>query len=126
MRSTSGYALTLECGQHADPAAPDVAYRAIKNTLAFLGFIDAPQPEPIADADMEALNMVVVHDKLHASDRFIKTWSSFDKVKQGEQIGVRADGTAVTAEFDAYILFPDVNAQANAEWYYLARVASSF
>ena len=126
MRSTGGYALTLECGQHADPAAPDVAYRAIMNTLAFLGFIDAPQPEPIADADMEALNMVVVHDKLHASDRFIKTWSSFDKVKQGEQIGVRADGTPVTAEFDAYILFPDVNAQANAEWYYLARVASSF
>ncbi|WP_413774534.1 succinylglutamate desuccinylase/aspartoacylase family protein [Janthinobacterium sp. GMG2] len=126
MRSTGGYALTLECGQHADPAAPDVAYRAIMNTLAFLGFIDAPQPEAIADADMEALNMVVVHDKLDAGDRFIKTWSSFDKVQQGEQIGVRADGTPVTAEFDAYILFPDVNAQANAEWYYLARVASSF
>lgn len=35
MRSTGGYALTLECGQHADPAAPDVAYRAIMNTLAF-------------------------------------------------------------------------------------------
>ena len=70
--------------------------------------------------------MVVVHDKLHADDRFIKTWSSFDKVQEGEQIGVRADGTPVTAEFDAYILFPDVNAQANAEWYYLARVASSF
>mgnify|MGYP003468220687 CR=1 FL=1 len=65
---------------------------------------------------MEALNMVVVHDKLDANDRFIKTWSSFDTVKQGEQIGVRADGTPVTAEFDAYILFPDVNAAANAEW----------
>ena len=96
------------------------------NTLAFLGLIDAPQPEPIADADMEALNMVVVHDKLDAGDRFIKTWSSFDKVTQGEQIGVRADGTPVTAEFDAYILFPDVNAAANAEWYYLARVSPSF
>ena len=35
MRSTGGYALTLECGQHDDPAAPDVAYRAIMNTLAF-------------------------------------------------------------------------------------------
>ena len=57
---------------------------------------------------------------------FIRTWSSFDTVKQGEQIGVRADGTPVTAEFDAYILFPDVNAAANAEWYYLARVSPSF
>ncbi|KAB8045088.1 M14 family metallopeptidase [Janthinobacterium aquaticum] len=126
MRSTGGYALTLECGQHADPAAPDVAYRAIRNTLAFLGLVAAPQPEPIADADMEALSMVVVHDKLDANDRFIKTWSSFDTVKQGEQIGVRADGTPVTAEFDATILFPDVNAQANAEWYYLARVNPGF
>jgi hypothetical protein len=25
MRSAGGYALTLECGHHADPAAPDVA-----------------------------------------------------------------------------------------------------
>ena len=36
MRSIGGSALTLECGQHEDPAAPDVAYRAIVNTLAHL------------------------------------------------------------------------------------------
>lgn len=29
MRSTGGYALTLECGQHDDPQAPEVAYCAI-------------------------------------------------------------------------------------------------
>jgi hypothetical protein len=45
MRSTGGYALTLECGQHLDPQAPEVAYTAIKNTLAFLKLIDAPEPE---------------------------------------------------------------------------------
>jgi predicted deacylase len=38
MRKTGGYAITLECGQHADPAAPGVAYRAIRNTLAHSGF----------------------------------------------------------------------------------------
>ena len=62
MRTTGGYALTLECGQHADPAAPDVAYRAIMNTLAFLKAIDAPEPEPVAIEQMEALSMVVGHD----------------------------------------------------------------
>jgi hypothetical protein len=36
MRSTGGCALTLECGQHADPHAPDVGYRAILATLAHL------------------------------------------------------------------------------------------
>ncbi len=41
-------------------------------------------------------------------------------------IGTRADGTAVTAEFDGKILFPDVNAQPNNEWYYLTRPNTDF
>ncbi|CDG83490.1 succinylglutamate desuccinylase/aspartoacylase domain-containing protein [Janthinobacterium agaricidamnosum] len=126
MRSTGGYALTLECGQHNDPAAPEVAYTAIINTLAFLGLIDAPAPPAIADADLEFLNMVVVHDKASAGDTFVRTWSSFDRVRQGDQIGTRADGTPVTAEFDALILFPDSKAAAGNEWYYLARVNPVF
>ena len=109
MRTTGGYALTLECGQHNDPAAPEVAYRAIMNTLAFLNVIDAPAPEPIPA------------DKTDAADSFVQTWSSFDPVSRGQQIGVRADGTPVTSELDGRILFPDVNAGANQEWYYLTR-----
>ncbi|WP_426104438.1 succinylglutamate desuccinylase [Massilia sp. TSP1-1-2] len=126
MRTTGGYALTLECGQHADPAVPDVAYRAIMNTLAFLKLIDAPEPEPIALEAMESLSMVVVHDKLDAGDKFSRTWSSFDALAKGDLIGTRADGTAVTAEFDGKILFPDVNAQPNNEWYYLTRPNTDF
>jgi predicted deacylase len=126
MRTTGGYALTLECGQHADPAAPEVAYRAIMNTLAFLKVIEAPEPEPVADELVESLSMVVVHDKMDAADRFSRPWSSFDPVARGEQIGVRADGTPVTAEFDGRILFPDTNAGANQEWYYLTQVNPTF
>ncbi|WP_426209139.1 succinylglutamate desuccinylase [Massilia sp. TWP1-3-3] len=126
MRTTGGYALTLECGQHADPAAPDVAYRAIMNTLAFLKLIEAPEPEPIALEAMESLSMVVVHDKLDAGDKFSRTWSSFDALAKGDLIGTRADGTAATAEFDGKILFPDVNAQPNNEWYYLTRPNTDF
>jgi len=126
MRSTGGYALTLECGQHDDPAAPEVAYRAIMNTLAFLKVIDAPEPAPIAAEDMEALAMVVVHDKIDAGDRFTRQWASFDPVAEGDQIGVRADGTPVLAEFSGRILFPDVNAGPNQEWYYLTRANPDF
>jgi len=126
MRSTGGYALTLECGQHADPQAPEVAYRAILNTLAFHGLIDAPSPEPIALEDMEALSMVAVYDKQHADDSFSRQWSSFDPVTQGQQIGTRADGTPVLAEFDGRILFPDAAAGANSEWYYLTRANPAF
>ncbi|MBC7685862.1 MAG: succinylglutamate desuccinylase/aspartoacylase family protein [Bdellovibrionales bacterium] len=126
MRTTGGYALTLECGQHADPAAPEVAYRAIMNTLAFLKVIDAPEPEPIALEKMESLSMVAVHDRLASGDQFAKGWSSFDQVSKGELIGTRADGTPVTAQFDGKILFPDVNAQPNNEWFYMTRQNTDF
>jgi predicted deacylase len=126
MRSTGGYALTLECGQHLDPQAPEVAYRAILNTLAHLKLIDAPAPQPIPFDEMEALQMVVVHDKLDAGDRFSRTWASFDPVQEGEQIGERADGTPVLAEFSGRILFPDTNAGPNQEWYYLTRPNPQF
>lgn len=126
MRSVGGYALTLECGQHDDPQAPEVAYRAILNTLAFLGMIDAPEPEPVAPEQMEALSMVAVYDKQHADDTFSRNWSSFDPVKQGEEIGRRADGRPVLAEFDGRILFPDAAAEANSEWYYLTRPNPAF
>lgn len=121
MRSTGGYALTLECGRHADPQAPEVAYRAIVNTLSFLGLIADPAPPPVAEADMEALSMTEVHDRLHAGDSFSRAWASFDPVRAGEQIGSRADGTPVLAGCDGRILFPDSAAELNSEWYYLTR-----
>jgi len=126
MRSTGGMALTLECGQHTDPQGPEVAYRAIMNVLAHFGLIDAPKPQPIALDEMEYLSMQEVHDKLDADDKFSRVWSSFDQVKQGDEIGRRADGTPVLAPYDAYMLFPDAAAKANAEWYYLAKVSQNF
>jgi predicted deacylase len=126
MRSTGGYALTLECGQHRDPQAPEVAYRAIMNTLAHLGLIDAPAPPAVAADQIEALSMVVVHDKLDQGDSFARTWRSFDPVEVGTLIGTRADGTPVLSELDGRILFPDVNAGPNQEWYYLTRANPAF
>jgi hypothetical protein len=75
----------------------------------------------MAAADTDSLSMVEVHDRLHVDDAFVKVWSSFDKVATGDVIGRRADGTPVTAGFDGYVLFPDVNAKPNAEWFYLAK-----
>lgn len=126
MRSTGGYALTLECGQHVDPQAPETAYRAIINTLAHLKLIEAPEPEPVPFEDMEALHMVAVYDKFDAADSFSRSWASFDPVAEGEQIGTRADGTPVLAEFSGRILFPDAKAGANSEWYYLTRANPEF
>jgi uncharacterized protein len=119
MRSQGGYAITLECGQHADPRAPQVAHRAIRHTLAHLGMIDAAAPEP--RTDIELLRLAQVTDRLHAEDRFERPWASYDPLRHGETIGTRADGTPVLAPADGFIVFPNPVAQAGNEWFYFAR-----
>jgi predicted deacylase len=119
MRAQGGIALTLECGQHDDPAAPDVAYRAIHNTLAHLQLVSAPAP--MAVSDTEALRLYEVIDRAHADDQFARAWSSFDPVRAGEVIGVRQNGSPVAADRGGYIVFPNPRALPGQEWFYLAR-----
>ena len=121
MRSVGGCAVTLECGQNDDPAAVEVAYRAIVNTLAHLHLIDAADPPP---ATMTSLRLCEVVDKSAGGDAFAKAWRSFDPVVAGERIGTRDDGAAVVAPFDGVIVFPNVDAQAGEEWFYLARASA--
>jgi predicted deacylase len=124
MRSVGGCALTLECGQHEDPAAPDVAYRAIVNTLAHLRLIDAPDPPPAAR--IEGLRLCDVVPRLHAEDAFVRDWTSFDAVSEGQAIARRHDGTIVTAPYAGYVVFPNTAAEVGNEWFYLARATARF
>ncbi len=118
MRSVGGYAITLECGQHEDPSSPEVAYRAIRNALVFLGL--AQDAAPDAAEKYEALRVHEVIDKAHAGDRFAREWSSFDPLAKGDVIATRNDGTVVTAPADGWMMFPDAKAEPGHEWFYLA------
>ena len=119
MRSQGGYAITLECGQHEDPNAPDVAYHAIRNTLAFLGHSDEPAPTPVSQ--YEALRLHEVVDRDHAEDQFTRAWASFDALAPGDVIAKRHAGTEVRATEQGRILFPDTGAKPGHEWFYLAK-----
>ncbi|HEU5295245.1 MAG TPA: succinylglutamate desuccinylase/aspartoacylase family protein [Burkholderiaceae bacterium] len=119
MRSRGGYAITLECGQHADPMAPEVAYRAIRHTLAHLALVD--EAPPAARDDFELLCLTEVTDRHHARDRFVREWASYQAVSAGETIGERADGTQLRAPGDGFIVFPNPNALPGNEWFYFAR-----
>lgn len=121
MRSQGGIALTLECGQHDDPAAPEVAYRAIRRALAHLGLSDEAPPAPVDRR--QALRLVQVVDRAHPADRFAREWASFDPVRAGECIGVRHDGSPVVAEREAYVVFPNPAALPGQEWFYLAEAS---
>jgi len=119
MRSQGGYGVTLECGQHRDPAAPEVAYRAIRAALRLLGMVEGEEapPEPPAPA---LLRLVSVTDRLHEEDEFVRDWATFDPVARGEPIGLRADGSLLQAERDGFIVFPNEAAAPGTEWFYLA------
>lgn len=121
MRSQGGIALTLECGQHDDPAAPEVAYRAIHRALAHLALSDEAPPAPVDRR--QALRLVQVVDRAHPADRFAREWASFDPVRAGECIGMRHDGSPVVAERDAYVVFPNPAALPGQEWFYLAEAS---
>ncbi len=109
MRRVGGWGFTLECGQHDEPQAPEVAYRAILNTLAHLKLIDAPAPPAVAG--VEALRLFEVVDKAHAGDRFVRAWAVSTPVHAGDVIGTRHDGTRVRAEVDGRIVFPNPRAE---------------
>jgi predicted deacylase len=121
MRSRGGYALTLECGQHQDPQAPETAWQAIRRTLAHLQLVEAPQPA--ATTAIQFLRLTEVVDKLHAGDSFSRAWSSYDAVAAGDQIGTRHDGTPVCASEAGFIVFPNASAVAGNEWFYFARTS---
>ena len=123
MRSIGGCALTLECGGHEDPGAVEVAYRAIRHTLAHLGLSGEPAPPP---RTMQTLSLVSVVDKQHADDAFARAWRSFDPVCAGELIGTRASGEVVNAPHDGWIVFPYAAALPRQEWFYLARASGRF
>ncbi len=118
MRSQRGYAITLECGQHADPQSPEVGYRAIRHTLAHLKLVD--EPAPAARTDIELLRLAEVTDRHQAGDRFAREWASYDPLRAGELIGTRADGTPVHAPADGFIVFPNPAALPGNEWFYFA------
>ena len=117
MRSQGGYAVTIECGQHEDPQAISVAERAIHGALALLGLADVPAP-PRFGGPAARLKDVVLRES--PGDQLVRDWHSFDAVRAGDVIGVRADGAPVTAPYDGCVLFPHPEADVGQEWFYLA------
>lgn len=128
MRSRGGYAVTLECGQHDDPAAPAVAHRAIHAALAQLGMTPQAATQQAPDGAFDGapiarpalVQLRSVTDRHAAGDRLARRWVSFERLRGGMLIGTRADGTPVLAPGDGFIVFPNPEALPGTEWFYFA------
>ena len=125
MRACGGYGVTLECGQHDDPRAPEVARRALLRALRLLGMVDDSVVDAVSPGHQPTVMCLFdVIDCEHPGDRLTREWASFDPVQAGEVIGHRDDGRAVVAESDGWIVFPNPRAQVGQEWFYLARASA--
>jgi hypothetical protein len=123
MRSQGGFSITLECGQHEDASAPEVAYQAIRNALAHLGLMEDTAPPVCPNPEYLLLTQVV--DRLHADDTFACPWTSFTPVSLGDVIGIRHGGGVVAAEQDGFVVFPNPHATVGNEWFYLAQLSKT-
>lgn len=115
MRFSGGYGVTLECGSHSDPQAEHVGYRAILNALAHLRLIAAPEPPRVATRAIALVDVVLAES---AGDHLEKPWCTGDAVSAGAVIARRADGTALMAPQDGFVIFPDARPAVGEELFY--------
>ena len=115
MRSVGGYGVTLECGQHSDPRAVDVATNAILNALGHLQLIDVRPTPAKLEKTIEIVDAVLCDS---AADRLAREFVTGDAVRSGETIAIRADGSKLTAPTDGFVVFPNRNASPMEELYY--------
>ena len=119
MRSRGGYAITLECGQHADPQAPQVAYRAIRPRWPTWGWSRKLRHRRAPMSNCCASPRSLTATTPTTASRV--TGPATRALRGGEVIAHRADGTPLRAPDDGFIVFPNPNALPGNEWFYFAR-----
>lgn len=117
-RYKGAMSITMECGQHQDPQAPEYAYQAILNTLGHLGMLDRP-------ATKNKARHMRLETCAYRTDEgsFAREWKNFENIAKGELIATRANGEKLLAPFDGIIVLPNAKAGIDAEWYYFGREA---
>ena len=111
----------VECGQHGDPVAVDVAYTCIRRTLSFLDMMDAGAFSTAAvETRIAHLTRCVTHDRPGA---FAQPWVNLQPVPAGTPLILYEDGSVMTATEPCIIVMPDPIAAPGAEWLYLAEPA---
>ncbi len=106
--------ILVECGQHADPKAKDIAYKAIVNLLAYKNSIEKRNTQL---PKLEITELKKIYFKEHNDSHFIKQWKHLEFIKKGKDI--TKGEHPIYAPFDCYILLPSPQAKVGEEWFYL-------
>lgn len=118
MRFAGGYAVTLECGNHSDIQSPDIACKAILNTLAHLEMIDALPPTHKAKQHIQLEQVFLAESE---DDQLKKAWKTADSVQKGDVIAVRKSGEILVAPENGFIVFPNATVKKGETLFYFAK-----
>lgn len=111
--------VTVECGQHADPAAVNVAECVILRTLSHMGMANVPAGSFPAPSRVRLRTVEWKHD---VGDKLAGPWRHLDQVSEGTVIAQRANGACIRATAECVVLFPGHTARVGAEWFYIGTI----
>lgn len=114
-RSVWKKGVCIECWQHNDPQAPDVAYFGIINMMKHLWLL-AWEATYIQNQETLHIESLLYKEKQGA---FTKKWQHGDSIKQWEIIAQYTDWETIIAQKDQYIMLPKHRAEVWDEWFYL-------
>ncbi|MEM1258952.1 MAG: succinylglutamate desuccinylase/aspartoacylase family protein [Bacteroidota bacterium] len=110
------HALTVECGQHDDECAPQVAESIIKDTLAHFSAIEG---KPIEKVDKQQFTMKQLIRKPSDKADFIQDWQNFDVIDPNVPLYMNGDEAFYYKEDNCFIFMPKPLAKADDEWFYI-------
>ncbi len=114
-RTRGAIATTLECGQHDDPRAPEVAYQGIRNAMAFCGMTG--ESDRALAKTFARVTLTSVQYK-GQGETLVKDWKHMEPVRLGDPLFTRADGSVQCANHDGVMVMPFPACPVGEEWFY--------
>jgi len=111
--------VSIECGQHEERPAVDVAYACLRRGLEYLGMIAALPVAPVA-ASCTHLWITAAVKRPSSSFRFARPFESMQELRAGELIGCD-EVLALSAQCHCYVIMPNDSVSVGDDMLYLAR-----
>lgn len=129
MQSRGKMAVTLECGQHMDPQAPQVGYDAILKAMLHLSLMDpaCKSAKSVVSHSSKKQRCIKMQKVFYYEEDalFPHPWKHLDVVKKDDVIAIRQGKVLFKAPEDGYLILPKGQPKAGDEWVYFG-VDSSF
>lgn len=115
-------AVSVECGQHDDPGAIEVAYACLRRTLHHLDMLPWSALATMPLVACTRLSMLAAVKRPSSTFKFVRPLASMQRLAKGELIGVD-DNLALSAQRDCYVIMPNDNVLVGEDLLYLAEAS---